>query len=53
MARRLNIRSADLRAAVQAGQIPCIRVGEAILFKPHETEVAILRLGPRAVRNDR
>ena len=42
MARRLNVRPRDLRAEVEAGALPAIRVGEAYLFDPAAVEAALL-----------
>jgi len=41
MARRLGVRPRDLRAAVDSGEIPTIRVGESLLFDPIVVEQAL------------
>jgi len=42
MARHLNVKPRDLRAAVETGDIPAIRVGESLLFSAREVEASLL-----------
>lgn len=41
MARRLRIPMQALRAAAEAGDIPCVRVGGALMFEPAAVEKVI------------
>ena len=42
MARRLGVKSAWLRAEVEAGNLPSIRVGEGHLFLPDQVERVLI-----------
>jgi hypothetical protein len=42
MARRINVKPRDLRAEVEAGHLPALRVGGSLLFVPKAVEDALL-----------
>jgi hypothetical protein len=42
MARRLRVPSRWLRAEAEAGRLPCLKAGKAILFDPQAVEDALV-----------
>jgi hypothetical protein len=38
MARRLGVRRKNLKAEAESGRLPCIRIGEDLLFDPEAVE---------------
>lgn len=50
MARRLNVRPQDLRAAAEAGEIPASHVGDSLLFNADSVEQILLDRASKAVK---
>lgn len=43
MAARLRVPSGHLRAAAEAGEVPCVRVGKTFIFSPAAVENALAK----------
>lgn len=53
MAARLHIPSRALRAAAEAGDVPCVHVGDAMLFAPEAVERSLAKRATETCQQER